>query len=225
MEKIKRSKYCCTSLKAITLLLLFFSFSHSYSKSAKSLSYIKFKGKDIGVNEKIENHGYYKGYGKNSIHESFIFYNDGTLVLNNRIPGDTTNYGGGIWPPGSYYNTNINRWDFGADGIYEIKGDTIYAHLYFENGFYFSKHFYFYFILYMYKLKFVIVNRDTLLWCGMQEIDSPNTIQFNDTLKFIPASTELPPPDTRLKLKKRWLWENKKEWKKYKKEWKNRRKK
>lgn len=196
--------------------------TEAFSQSVKSLSDIKFKGRNMRINDKMESLGYYKAYGKNSIHESFIFYDDGTLVFNNRIPGDTIDYGGGWWPPGSYYNANIDRWDHGADGVFEIKGDTIYANLYFNNCFHLSKHINVYFELYLYKLKFAIIDRNTIVWCEMHDVDYPETEYVNDTLRFSPATTELPPPNTRLKLKKRWLWEKNEDWKNYKKEYKAR---
>lgn len=189
----------------------------AYSKGVKSLSEIKLKGVSNGVQKKMEINGYYKKKGKNSMHESFLFYDDGTIVLNNRIPGDTCSYGGGWWPPGSFFNTDLYRWDFGADGVYEEKNDTIYANLYFENCFGFSDHFRIYFQTYLYKLKFVIINRVNIVWYEQHEIDNPIPEMINDTLQFIPAASELPPPYTRLKYKKQWLWENKKDWKNYKK--------
>lgn len=209
----------------VGLTLLFAScFTEAFSKSAKSLSDIKFKGRDVGINRKIENYGYYKGLFKNSINVSFIFYDDGTLVLNSKIPGDTTCYSCGWWPMGAYYDEDIDRWDDGADGVYELRNDTIYANLYFENCFYLSQHIYFYFELYLYKLKFAVVDRNTIVWCERHNVDYPETTYVNDTLRFIPATTELPPPNTRLKLKKRWLWEKKEDWKNYKKEFKAKKK-
>ena len=107
-----------------------------------------------------------------------------------------------------------------TQSIVEIMGslsaDTIHANLYFRNCFHFSLRTRFYFLTELYKLKFRILNRTTIVCFEEHYIDKefPYPETRNDTLHFW-KSSQLPPPYTEMK-KKRWLWQNKKDWKKYK---------
>ena len=168
----------------------------------KEHSDIKWSGKNTGISEKLENIGYYK---YPSMGESFIFYDDGTLVLCGKIPADTVSYPFRSFPPGGYYDTDLNRWDIGATGLYRLEGDTIYANLYFRNCFHFSLRTRIYFSTELWKLKFRILDRTTIVFCEEHYIDKefPYPKSRNDTLRFWKAS-QLPPPNTEMKRKK-WL--------------------
>ena len=148
--------------------------------------------------------GYYKLYSSSP--EAFIFYDDGTIVLCHEIPEDTTHYERMLWPPGCYYNEDLERWDIGATGVYRMEGDSIYANMYFRNCFHFSNRFRLYFSTELWKLKFKIVDHTTIVWKEKQYMDKefPIPVVLNDTLLFTTAS-QLPPPNTEMK-KKRWLW-------------------
>ena len=210
------SNYC--TLRLFILISFGFLIIPAYSQSIKSLSDIKWKKSLTDIKSKMANNGYYK---RNTMPEAFIFYDDGTLVFCNSIPNDTVSYRGGSFPPGGYYDQETKRWESGSSGVYKIEGDTIYANLYFENSIYFSIRFQLYFQLFMYKLKFRIVDRETIIWCEEHEMDGESARKIhNDTLHFIPCCSTLPPPDTRIRLKKKWLWEDKKDWKAYKKRFK-----
>ena len=185
--------------------ILFFLLLVSNTKCAslmKQNSDIKWTGENTGISEKMENMGYYK---YPSVGESYIFYDDGTLVLCHRIPGDTISYAYGPWPPGGYFDTDLNRWDIGATGLYRVEGDTIYANIYFRNCFHFSLRTRFYFSTELWKLKFRILNRTTIVLFEEHYIDKefPYPELRNDTLHFWKAS-QLPPPNTEMK-KKKWL--------------------
>lgn len=172
----------------------------------KQYSDIKWSGKNTGIRDKLENLGYYK---IPSMGESYIFYDDGTLVLCLRIPDDTISYPYGVWPPGGYFDNDLNRWDIGATGLYRVEGDTIYANLYFRNCFHFSLRTRFYFSTELWKLKFRILDRTTIVNFEEHYIDKefPYPNKRNDTLHFWKAS-QLPPPNTEMK-KKKWLWSRK----------------
>ena len=182
--------------------------------SVRSLSEIKLSGRGCGAGEKINCYGYYKFTGKS---ETFVFYEDGTLVLSIRVPGDTTKYIYQYWPNGSVYEKSKNRWVFGANGVYKIEGDTIFANLYFRNRIYLSaSHSGIPFVTYMWKLKFHILDSSTIHWVEMHQIKGFTLPKiYDDTLHFYPAE-QLPPPNTEMK-RKRWLWKEKKDWKDYKK--------
>ena len=197
----------------ITLLLV--NIFYGCGVSIKSLSHIKWSGRNSGISEKVETMGYYKLFPK--IPDAFVFYDDGTIVLCDGIPEDTTRFEGRYWPLGSSYENRPNQWE-GTTGVYKIQGDTIYANLYFRNRFYFSSRFNIPFVTWMYKLRFRILDRTRILWIDEHLMDKehPNPDVKNDTLIFHKAK-QLPPPYTEMK-RKRWLWQNKKDWKKYKEE-------
>ena len=195
------------SMKGILPFLLMALLS-GCGTSIKSLSDIKWSGNDTGISKKIDNMGYYKISDKSP--EAFVFYDDGTVVLCGGIPEDTTNYGGGYFPPGCMFDKDINRWDGGGTtGLYRIEGDTIYANMYFRNCFYLSWRFRIYFETWMYKMKFLILDRTRILWIDehLMDKDYPNPEMINYTLIFHKAK-QLPPPNTDMK-KRRWLWEHK----------------
>lgn len=176
---------------------------------------IRWSGENTGISDKLENVGYYK---YPSMGEAYIFYDDGTLVLSNKVPDDTISYQYGPWPPGGYFDTDLNRWDIGATGLYRVEDDTIHANLYFRNCFHFSLRTRFYFSTELWKLKFHILDSTTIVLCEEHYIDKefPYPETRNDTLHFW-ESSQLPPPYTEMK-KKRWLWQNKKDREKYKEE-------
>jgi len=180
----------------------------------KSSSDIKWSGQNTGINEKMENAGYYK-IGPFSKY-AFIFYDDGTLVLSD-VPKDKTepdsqssSLGLKQWGPFySIYDRSLDRWDLGQTGLYRIEGDTIYANLYFRNCFHFSSRFRLYFETYMWKLKFHIKDKTTIHWIDVHTIDKefPYPESVDKDLFFL-KEEQLPPPNTEMK-KKRWLWKDK----------------
>lgn len=186
--------------------------------NVRSLSEIKWSGGGCDAGEKINCYGYYK---RSTGKEAFVFYEDGTLVLSSRVPGDTTKYIYGLWPYGAVYEKSKNRWELGANGVYRIEGDTIYANLYFENRFYLFSRSGIPFQTWMWKLKFHILDSSTILWLEIHEMDKefPLPEIIDDTLHFYPAE-QLPPPNTEMK-RKRWLWKEKKDWKEYKAKYKS----
>ena len=151
---------------------------------------IKWTGHNTGINTILENRGAfeYKQY-----RDVFIFYDDGTLVFSNLNFDDTTRicpipwpydsintsdvdwssiYGTGLsWPPGAYYDTDLDQWDIGATGLYRLEGDTIYANLYWRNCFHFSFRTRFYFSTELWKLKFRVLDRTTIELCEKRYID------------------------------------------------------
>lgn len=196
----------------LLIAFLLISISYGCGVSIKSLSDIKWSGRDSGISKKIETMGYYKLFPKAP--DAFVFYDDGTIVLCDGIPEDTTRYEGRYWPPGSQYNNN--QWE-GTTGLFKLIGDTIYANLYFRNCFYFSTHIRFHFETWMYRMRFKILDRTRILWIDEHLMDKefPNPDVRNDTLIFH-KTKQLPPPNTEMK-KKKWLWKEKKDWKEYKK--------
>lgn len=204
------------SLKNIIVLLLT-AMSFACGSNIKSLSDIKWSGRNTGFSEMIETMGYYKLYPE--VSEAFTFYDDGTIVLCNRTPDDTTHYEGQCWPPGCYFDCANNQWGTGTTGVYEIKGDTIYANLYFRNILYFSSHFRIHIDTWMYKMRFKILDRTKIFWIDERLMDKefPNPDVKNDTLFFsyFHKTGQLPPPNTEMK-KKQWLWQEKSDWKDYK---------
>ena len=198
MNKIR---YIMKAFLPILLIILFVE----CGTSIKKLSDIKWSGNNTGISEKIETKGYYKLAP--NMHEAFVFYEDGTIVLCSRIPDDTTTYSGGYWPLGCTYQNSIGRWDGGTTGLYRIEGDTIFANMYFRNGFYFSLRFQIPFETWMYKMRFQILDRTKVVWIDEHLMDKeyPEPEMKNDTLIFYNA-VQLPPPNTEMK-KKRWLWD------------------
>lgn len=190
-------------MKIVCSFLIIILFS-GCKTSIKSLSDIKWSGKDTDISKKIDNMGYYK-ISDNSP-EAFVFYEDGTVVLSGKIPGDTMNYEGSYFPSGSVFDKECNRWDEGTTGLYRIEGDTIYANMYFRNGFYLCQRIQIHFETWMYKMRFRILDRTKILWIDEHLIDKdyPNPEIINDTLVFY-KSEQLPPPNTAMK-KKSWLW-------------------
>lgn len=200
----------------LLLLITFISvcISYGYGKSIKSLSDIKWSGSDTGISKKVEIMGYYKLFPKAP--DAFVFYDDGTIVLCDGIPEDTTRYEGMYWPPGSQYNNRFNQWE-GTTGLYKVQGDTIYANLYYRNCLYFSTNFRFLLETWMYRMRFKILDRTKILWIDEHLMDKefPYPDVKNDTLLFY-KTKQLPPPNTEMK-KKKWLWKEKKDWKEYRK--------
>lgn len=174
------------------------------ASSIRSLSDIKWTGKETSISNKIDNLGYYKIHPKQP--EAFIFYDDGTMVLCNRIPEDTTCHESMMYPSGCTFDDTHNQWDDGTTGLYRVEGDTIYANMYFRNGFYFSPRCQIHLYTVMYKMKFLILDKTKIIWLEEHEMDKefPNPRVMNDTLIFHKAE-QLPPPNTVMK-KKRWLW-------------------
>ena len=195
--------------KHFLLLSLIICSGIASAQRMKSVSDIKWTGHDTGIGSVLENKGYYKS---KHLGEGYIFYDDGTFVLTDKVPGDTIVYHYGLWPPGGYYDNELDRWDLGATGVYRIDGDVIYVNMYHRVGFYFSNKIRFHLYTEMYKLKFTILDSTTLLWNEERMVDKevlfPRII--NDTLYFW-RNDELPPPNTNMK-KKKWLWE-KEAWK------------
>ena len=193
-------------MKKILLLLLMVSFV-GCGTSIKSLSDIKWSGNDTGISKKVETIGYYK-IPHPIPPEAFVFYEDGTIVLCNRIPEDTIHYEGGYYPPGCIFDKDTNRWGDGTIGLYRIVGDTIYANMYFKNCFYLSSRIHINFETWMYKMTFKILDRTRIVWIDEHLMDKefPNPKIKNDTLIFHRAE-QLPPPNTYLK-KKSWLWKS-----------------
>ena len=74
----------------LLIAFLLISISYGCGVSIKSLSYIKWSGRDSGISEKVETMGYYKFFPK--LPDAFIFYDDGTIVLcdGEIIKDDTT---------------------------------------------------------------------------------------------------------------------------------------
>ena len=175
---------------------------------------IKWNGENNRISSLVDNAGYYKMPVGSA---AFVFYDDGTLVKSSRVPNDPDALHVGSWPPGCYYENELDRWEGGASGLYRIEGDTIFANLYFRNGFYFSLKFQIKFITDLWKLKFRIIDRNTIVLCEEQEIDKGHQWEYpplmkNDTLHFWEAS-QLPPPNTEFKNKRRF-WEKSKQKKK-----------
>ena len=171
------------------------------ASSIRSLSDIKWTGKGTGISDRIDVMGYYKIHP--NLREAFVFYDDGTIVFG-RTPENLTT--AGYYPPCGYYENILNRWDGGMTGLFRVEGDTIFANMYFRNGFYFSPRCQIHLYTVMYKMKFIILDKTKILWLEQHEMNKefPNPEIRDDTLTFYKAET-LPPPNTVMK-KKRWLW-------------------
>jgi hypothetical protein len=203
---------------ALTILLT--SILAGCGSSARSLSDIKWQGNRIeGFSRTINNMGYF------AHRFTFIFYDDGTLVFTklpkeitvSYSPNDTIYMEQLGYCFTSYFKEEFNEWVGGANGVYKIEGDTIFANLYFRNRIYLSaSHSGIPFVTYMWKLKFHILDSSTIHWVEMHQMDKefPLPESIDDTLHFYPAE-QLPPPNTEMK-RKRWLWKEKKDWKDYK---------
>ena len=123
---------------------------------------MKWNGENTGISAKINNDGYFKFP---LIRDAFVFYDDGTIVQSSEVPNDTADYYGGPYPSGCYYEKEFDRWEGGASGLYRVEGDTIYANLYFRNGFYFGLKFQIKFITSLWRMKFRIIERNTIMLC------------------------------------------------------------
>ena len=165
---------------------------------------MKWNGENTGISAKINNDGYFKFP---LIRDAFVFYDDGTIVQSSEVPNDTADYYGGPYPSGCYYEKEFDRWEGGASGLYRVEGDTIYANLYFRNGFYFGLKFQIKFITSLWRMKFRIIDRNTIVLCEECEYHKydSHVVERNDTLCYWPAS-QLPPPNTEFKNKRRF-WE------------------
>lgn len=218
----------------LTTLLIAGTHVYGYTKSIKSQSNIKWKGMSTGISSKLRINGFYAK--KETDDTSFLFYDDGTIVLCDmkemwtlglvkrpkdtspfEMPSDTIVQKYQQIPSiGCWFEDQIHRWDIGTNGVFEIKGDTIYANLYWRNCFDFGLKRRIYLYTELYKLKFHIIDDTTMTLCEAHYMDKeyPYPQKLSDTLRFIPALSPLPPAQTEMKQKK-WLWKDKQQWKKY----------
>ena len=178
----------------------------------KSVSDIKYK--DISnVQKPFRTDGYYilkekDPYLVKGIEYILIFYNDGTFsyhpakgIRESNDPIEIDKYimraRAIIDNMGEFY------------GVYRIDLDTIFVNKYRKTLFGFFG---------MYKLKFRIINNETLLLCYLedpQQVYKGETIQWdrNDMYVFKPA--KLPKPRDKFLKKKQWYWKNEADWRQY----------
>jgi hypothetical protein len=215
MESLKYDieYYLCIVFVPVVICL----FCSCAGTTIKSLSDIKWSGKDINIRNHINNDGYFFDQKRGL---KYIFYDDGTFVCACRACLDTLAEGeDGDLAVSSFEN---NEWDRTGTGIYRLSNDTIFVNNYYVEGFYFplntsllllrSSLLHIKLYTLMIKQKFKIIDRQTIL---LFETHWSDGLRYNrsDTLRFV-KHDNLPPSNTTLK-KKKWLWNDKSEWKTY----------
>lgn len=166
-------------------------------------------GTDNHIDDLIDINGYYMAKDSNTYvycERSFIFYKDGSfgeVYFGNQCSGLEGEEGIDFV---KYINqeNGVFHW---ISGYYILKGDTIEVDVY--NIFQLAR--------ILGKLRFKIIDRDKLLLLEYEEmLDEPFKKVRNTVCQFVPVSS-LPSPETLGGIKfKRWMWENKKDWKDYK---------
>lgn len=182
---------------------------------------------DPGINEKIKTNGLYLLYNDST----GVFVNTPSYVLNQKYEDKYFTYGIGFNTDGSFYyvhysHTNLFIKDIdgcfdnlilGSDGIYKVKGDYLYADdylgVYHGTGTAWE----------LYKWEYNILNDSTLRFRQIIRIRDNEIVSLlnNDdkkyVYKFVPFS-KIPSKNYYMIKEKKWMWENKEDWKAYKRE-------
>lgn len=196
MKKFFILLLCCFLLCSCGMLL--------YPGIEKKWQVGRFKaGTDNHIDDLININGYYMAKGH---YYTFILYKDGSFgeVYFDSRYSNMKGQSGIDFVKYVNQKNGIYHW---VSGYYQLKGDTIEV----------DRYFIFQLSRMQSKLRFKIINRDELLWIEYEILeDKPIKEVENTVFHFVPVSS-LPSPETLGGIKfKRWMWENKKDWKDYK---------
>lgn len=182
--------------------------SRSYIQSISDIKY-----ENISDTKKpFRTDGYYSLKERNTAFADnreyiIIFYNDGTfsehLIISPKESVDTVEIGNHFVESNPLFNHGEYF------GVYRIENDTIFANKYRRSLFA---------GLEMYKLKYKIIDSETLCFCYLedpQQIYRGETIKWDRDQVYVFKLAKLPKTRDKFLKKKKWIWKNEADWERY----------